>query len=89
MHRFLICFGILTAGCDAPPRTVYVNPPISQDLRLPCLTPPMRAATEGQLAAKVLRIAADRDCANAKIIAVDQILTASEPPQQQGKPTWQ
>jgi hypothetical protein len=51
-----------------------VQPYVPADLLTPCLTPPMRAETQGQLARKALRIAADRDCANQKITSIAAII---------------
>jgi len=55
-----------------------VPPYIPADLLTPCLTPPMEAETEGQLAAKMIRIAKDRDCANQKIEAIGDIINGPQ-----------
>ena len=73
MHRCLIFCALLISACSKP-QPQLVPPYIPADLLTPCLTPPMAATTEGQLAAKMLRIAEDRDCANQKIEAIGQIV---------------
>lgn len=74
MRRCLIICALLTSACgDEPPE--FVQPYIPADLLVPCLTPDMPSATEGQFARKVLRIAADRDCANQKIVTISDIVT--------------
>lgn len=73
MRRCLIICAALTAGCGKPD-VQLAAPFVPADLLQPCLTPPMRADTEGRFAAKVLRIAADRDCANARIVTIGEIL---------------
>jgi hypothetical protein len=72
MRHCLIFCAALTAACDRP--ATLAPPYIPADLLTPCTTPAMPAETEREFARKVLRIAADRDCANAKIEAVATIL---------------
>lgn len=74
MHRCLIICALLTSAC-AKPQPVPIPPYVPADLLTPCLTPPMEAETEGQLAAKMIRIAKDRDCANQKILSVREIIS--------------
>lgn len=77
MPRYLIICVLLTASCGekkVEPVATY----IPADLLTPCLTPPMKATTEAQFARKVARIAADRDCANTKIVSIGTIVTESE-----------
>ena len=77
MHRCLIICALLTSACSKPaPPPVAAHVPA--DLLQPCLTPPMEAKTEGELATKALRIAEDRDCANAKIAAIAQIVATPQ-----------
>lgn len=73
MRRCLIICALLTSACSRP-APEPVPPYIPADLLQPCLTPPMRSETEGQLAQKALRIAADRDCANQKILSIGEIV---------------
>jgi hypothetical protein len=75
MRRCLIICALSISACSKPdPRPV--QPYIPADLLTPCLTPALQSQTEGQLARKALRIAADRDCANAKIGAIAQIVAS-------------
>jgi len=77
MHRCLIICALLISAC-AKPQPELVPPYVPADLLTPCLTPPMAATTEGQLAAKILRIAKDRDCANQKIEAIAEIVAGPQ-----------
>lgn len=73
-HCLIIC-ALLISAC-ARPQPEIVPPYIPADLLTPCLTPRMAAMTEGQLAAKMVRIAADRDCANQKIMSIGEIVAS-------------
>lgn len=73
MRRLAITCALLTSACSSP-RPELVQPHIPADRLQPCLTPPFRAETEGHLARKTLRIAADRDCANQKIQSIAAIV---------------
>jgi hypothetical protein len=77
MHRCLIICALLTSAC-ARPQPEIVPPYVPADLLTPCLTPPMVAKTEGQFAAKMLRIASDRDCANQKIMSIGEIVAGPQ-----------
>jgi len=77
MHRCLIICALLTSACSKP-QPQLVPPYIPADLLTPCLTPPMTATTEGQFAAKMIRIAADRDCANQKILSIGEIINGPQ-----------
>lgn len=77
MHRCLIICALLISACSKP-QPQLVPPYIPADLLTPCLTPPMAATTEGQLAAKLIRIAADRDCANQKILSIGEIINGPQ-----------
>lgn len=78
MRRCLIICALLTSGCDKP-EVEPAKPYIPADLLTPCLTPPMSSKTEAQLARKMLRIAADRDCANTKIVSIGNIVVENDP----------
>ena len=80
MRRLVLTYALLISAC-ARPEPKPVQPYIPADLLTPCLTPAMQAETEGHLARKVLRIAADRDCANQKIGSIAAIVG----PQPKGK----
>lgn len=77
MHRCLIICALLTSAC-ARPAPEPVPPYIPADLLTPCLTPAMASATDGQFARKVFRIAADRDCANQKILSIGEIINGPQ-----------
>lgn len=78
MTRWMLIGALLMTGCAKVPVAVIALPPITLAQRTPCLTPLMVSHTREDLARKMLRIAADRDCANAKIEAIDATLTAQE-----------
>lgn len=78
MRRCLIICALLISGCGEK-RVEQAKPYIPADLLTPCLTPPMASKTEAQFARKVLRIAADRDCANTKIVSIGNIVVESDP----------
>lgn len=73
MRRCLIICALLTSACGEKPAHP-VQTYIPADLLTPCLTPSMSSQTEAQLARKTLRIAADRDCANQKIVSIGEIV---------------
>ena len=75
MRLCLIFCVLLTSGCAERVRTVYQSPYVPADLLTTCDTPLIIATTEGELMEKALRIARDRNCANAKIMATAEILT--------------
>ena len=76
MRHCLIFCAALTAACDRP--VTVAAPYIAAELLVPCVTPAMAAESEREFARKVLRIAADRDCANAKIEALAAIINGPQ-----------
>ena len=78
MNRSMLFGALLMTGCGETITPAFSLPPITIDQRTPCLTPAMTSQTQADLARKMLRIAADRDCANDKIVAIDAILKEQE-----------
>lgn len=75
--HLIICAVLLTACADAP-RVVYAPPSVPADLRQPVSAPCLPPVTEREVAACLFRKADGLDLANARIVAIDEILTAAE-----------
>lgn len=73
----IICAGLLT-GCGDAPRVVYAPPSVPADLRQPVAASCLPPVTERDVAACLFRKADGLDLANARIVAIDDILTQAE-----------
>jgi len=79
MHRCLICCALLLTGCTAPRiETRFVVPDVPADLRAPCVSKTRPYQSVADAALIITDLLQDRACANGKILATDEILTAAE-----------
>jgi len=83
MIRCLIFFALLLTGCGDPaPVVVRTVASVPADLRQPCLGPSFdNIETEGDLSDAIVNQSRALDCANSRIISIDEILTCSENPE--------
>jgi hypothetical protein len=77
MRRYLIICAAFLTGC-VEERLVYVPVSVPADLRQRVVVSCPRGAAEGDLAVCLLRKDAGLSRANAKLDAIDEILTAAE-----------
>jgi hypothetical protein len=79
MRRLVPCFALLLTGCGSDPRLEVIATSVPYDLRQPepgWLGPSPH--NEGELADALVATVRGLERANAKIEAIDQILTAAE-----------
>lgn len=72
-----ICAALLTACAEAP-GVAYAPPAVPDDLRQPVPAPCAAVLTERDVAACLFRRTDALDLANARIVAIDDILTQAE-----------
>lgn len=80
MHRSIPALLILSiAGCGTPRiETQVVIPHVPADLRTPCEISDRKVKTVNELAALATEHLRSAECANSKIVAIDDILTKAE-----------
>lgn len=79
MHRFLTGFAIIwLASCSPKIETRLVLPVVPEPLRQPCLPVERTAETLADVALILTDQVEALDCANDKIVSVDEILDRAE-----------
>lgn len=73
----IICV-MLLSGCAETVRTIYAAPSVPADLRQPVAAPCGPVVVERDVALCLIAKARGLDQANARIVAVDEILTLAE-----------
>jgi hypothetical protein len=78
MRRCLIICALLLTGCDERVRTAYTVPHVPADLRQPVVVTCPPGKTLARAGVCLVRLDAGLRAANARIVAIDEILTGSE-----------
>lgn len=83
MRRYLIGWLPILAACS--PQTELVGPTVPAELRQPCEASGREVDTLRDVALVLTDYAESLDCANGRILAIDEILSAYEAALEEGK----